>query len=73
MEGVKSAKYDAYGGLYLYLQKLLEDFCRRLASLRLDFTLTGSDAKELPGVFETAKLAHYDFDRIEVRCLMVIS
>ena len=64
--GARGAKNDAYGNLYFYLRKLLGDFCQRLASLRLEFTLMGGSAKELPEVLKEAKLAPTGFDRIEV-------
>ena len=66
LQGTQIARNDTYGSLYYYLRGLLADFCRRLKSLRLEFTLTRGNAKELPKIFKEAKIDPTGFDRIEV-------
>lgn len=60
------AKNDIYGGLYLYLQDILLEFCNKIKRFKVCFQLSQVDALDLPGVMKQYGMGRNYFDRIEV-------
>lgn len=69
IQKVPSARNDIYGGLFMYLQDLLLEFCNKIQRLDVQFQLYQADALDILGLIKQYGMGYYHFDRIEVRLL----
>ena len=67
MKKTPLAKKDIYGGLFLSVQGVLLEFCRRIENLKICFHLFQAEAMELPNIIKLCGMNEHYFDRIEVR------
>ncbi|KAK7518256.1 uncharacterized protein IWZ02DRAFT_380899 [Phyllosticta citriasiana] len=59
------AKNDLYGGLFFHIRELLVDFCSKLKTLKMSFTLININVIDLPKALATDPTLARSFDRIE--------
>lgn len=62
----KPAKNDIYGGLHRHVGGILQEFCERVAALKIYFHATCFNAKDLPDKLHWSPNSRNSFDRIEV-------
>jgi hypothetical protein len=72
IQKLPSARNDIYGGLFMYLQEVLQGFCDKTQRLAVQFQLYQADASDLPGLIKQYGMGCNHFDRIEVRLLAMI-
>jgi hypothetical protein len=72
IQKLPSARNDIYGGLFMYLQDVLLEFCDKIQRLNVQFQLYQADALDLPGLMGQYGMGYQHFDRIEVRLLAAI-